>query len=459
MLGQTLQQFLRDERGGYTLWSLVWFMLYLVIGGLSVDVTDAYRNKTLLQSTADAAALAAIMSVGIPGEDPIAQANTFAAANMDPNIHGDVLSGLDVIPGVWDFGTETFTPLASPPNAVHVVTRRGLENSNPVAMNFLRILALFGLPPLWNVATDAIAVGAISGCHNNGLIAGNQVSQTSGNSFFAKMCIHGVQGLYLRQGDYFESGVATSTTCTDCVGPEGSNPSVNEGWDEAWAIGGENEPLFPFNAYAVGDTVDALRGLPSTSSYADMLSIYGTNYAGWDYLFHPNGSPPALYQGSSLPAKLDPYTVYDIDCSGQIGLPSTPVRNTAIVSTCRIQVPASATINLLDVAIAVDWHASNPSNQGIHITGNGLVGNTDCNNGGVEFYTNGSSIHFAAGGDVNDVRLISAWDIEWAANANGQVGIAAEAINDIILRSNTQFGLCPGGIANGPRELTYRLVR
>lgn len=66
-----LRRFAADERGSYTLWSLVWFMLYVALGGVTVDVTDAYRNQTLLQSTADAAVLAAVMLVGAPGEDPL----------------------------------------------------------------------------------------------------------------------------------------------------------------------------------------------------------------------------------------------------------------------------------------------------------------------------------------------------------------------------------------------------
>lgn len=456
MSSKTPNQFLRDERGSYTLWSLVWFMLYVALGGLTVDVTDAYRNQTMLQATADSAALAAIMSVDKSGEDPVAEANFYGAANMDATYNGNVLAASDITFGVWDFDTRTFTAGATPTNAVHVATRRATENDNPVAMNFLRILGLFGLNPLWDITTEAVAVGAVSSCHNNGLIAGNRVSQTSGNSFFANMCVHGVQGQSLGESVYFESGVATSTGCTDCVEP--NDPSGNEGWDEAWARGGPNHPLFPFNADAVVDYVDVLRALPDTSSYADMLSTYGRNYADWAYLFHPDGSPPALYQGSTLPDTLEPHTVYDIGCSGQIGLPTTPVRNAAIVTTCRVHVPSSATMDMIDVAIAVDWYPSNKSNNGIHIAGNGLLGNADCNVGGVELYTTGSSIHFAAGGDVNDVRLISGWNIDWAANANGRVGIAGEAVNDITLRTNTEFGLCPGGTANGPIQLTYRLV-
>jgi Flp pilus assembly protein TadG len=58
VLHTSFRSFLRDESGSYTIWSLIWFSLYVAIGGLAVDMTDAYRNQTLLQSTADASALA-----------------------------------------------------------------------------------------------------------------------------------------------------------------------------------------------------------------------------------------------------------------------------------------------------------------------------------------------------------------------------------------------------------------
>jgi len=184
----SLNRFISDERGSYTLWSLVWFILFVAFGGLAVDVTDAYRNQTQLQATADAAALAAIMSVEKVGEDPVAEANYYSAANMDTSVNGDVLADQDITFGTWEFSTRTFTPNAVPVvggtavNAVYVTTRRSVANSNPVAMNFLRILSLAGLDPIWNVNAETIAIGAVSGCHNNGLIAGNVLTQTSQNA-------------------------------------------------------------------------------------------------------------------------------------------------------------------------------------------------------------------------------------------------------------------------------------
>lgn len=458
MPSNALREFLRDESGSYTLWSLVWFILYLGLGGLAVDVTDAYRNQTLLQATADSAALAAAMSIGKPGEDPVAEANNYASANMQSDHYGDVLVETDITLGTWDFANRTFDPTGTPVDAVHVVTRRADANGNPVIMSVLRILGLFGVSQQWDVSTDAVAVAGVSFCHNNGLIAGGTLSQTNANGFFENICLHGVEGMYLRNGDTFESGVAASTTCTDCVGPDGLDPSSNVGWDEAWSRGGENDPLFPLNAYMVDEYVQTLRALPDTAGYQDMLDTYGANYAGWDYLFQ-NDSPPARYTGTSLPATLERFTIYEIDCAGsELQLPETTMRNIGIITNCKVVAPSSRTLNILDTVIAVDWNPGDPTTEGIQLAAGGRFGDTGCSGMGVELYTNGTSINFAASGNVNMVRLISGWNIRWAASATGRIGVMAEAVNDIMIRTSSEFGLCENNVVNGPNQFTYRLV-
>ncbi len=206
-------RFLRDESGGYTIWSLICFSLYVAMGGLAVDVTDAYRNQTMLQSTADASSLAAVMS--LPNQtDALAQALTYATDNMNPAINGYVLEGNEVIFGNWDFDTRTFTPGTASPDAVRVITRRDDANDNALATNFLRILGLWGLPlDSWNISVEAVAVKYVSRCLMDGFTAANWVDMNRGNSFYNGICIHGQndiedngqdKGIYLRNDNTFE---------------------------------------------------------------------------------------------------------------------------------------------------------------------------------------------------------------------------------------------------------------
>ncbi len=184
MLSTRFHKFLRDERGAYTIWSLIWFSLYVAMGGLAVDMTDAYRNQTLLQSTADASALAGAMSLPIEAEVK-AQAVAYSADNMDPAINGNVLKDAEVILGNWISSTRTFTPGTADPDAVRVITRRDDANNNPLATNFLRILGLWGLPmDRWNISVEAVAVRYVPKCLlENAFVAGNRVDVTSNDVY------------------------------------------------------------------------------------------------------------------------------------------------------------------------------------------------------------------------------------------------------------------------------------
>ncbi|MFQ5564994.1 MAG: TadE/TadG family type IV pilus assembly protein, partial [Paracoccaceae bacterium] len=149
---KNISRFLRDESGGYTIWSLIWFSLYVAMGGLAVDMSDAYRNQTLLQATADVSSLAAVMS--LPDQDDgTAQALAYSAANMSTAINGNVLKAAEVIYGNWNFATRTFAPSTAAPDAARVITRRDEANLNPLATNFLRIIGL----QQWNISVEAIA--------------------------------------------------------------------------------------------------------------------------------------------------------------------------------------------------------------------------------------------------------------------------------------------------------------
>ena len=57
------QEFLNDEHGAGTIMGLLWFILLVGITGLAVDVTDGFRSRTMLQATADASALAAVIDL------------------------------------------------------------------------------------------------------------------------------------------------------------------------------------------------------------------------------------------------------------------------------------------------------------------------------------------------------------------------------------------------------------
>ncbi len=198
MSSKSIRTFIGDENGGYTVWSLTWFMLYVALGGIAVDMSDAFRNQNILQSTADASALAGVIE--LPDENAaVTAALAYSVDNMDMNINGHVLKDSEVIVGTWDFATRTFSPGGATPNAVRTVTRRDRSNNNPLATNFLPILAFAGIDAtLFDISVEAIAAKNVPSClTKNGLVANNRSDVTS-NNHFDNICVHG-QNIYSDQ--------------------------------------------------------------------------------------------------------------------------------------------------------------------------------------------------------------------------------------------------------------------
>ena len=441
MAGSAIRGFLRDERGGYTVWSLVWFILYLAIGGLSVDISDAYRNQSLLQSTADAAALAG--AIALPDTDEaVAQALAYAAENMDPASHGQVLVDREVIVGTWDIATETFTGGGVEPNAVRVITRRDARNGNPVAMNFLRVLALFGARTEWDVSTEAIAIRYVPKCINEGMIALDNVDTQSNNEYHHYICLHGQNGgVAVRQGNTFEPGVQVSMgDLDDLFVPDMDG---NTGLAEALIEG----DVWPKDIAALDSIIEILRNLDTTYHPAYDFMFRADGYGGID---HPN-----RVRSNTLPNTLAPYTVYEINCNGQLRLPADAiVSNVVIIAGCRVH--SAANLTLQDVAIVST--ATGGGGSAIHMAAQTSLGAADdCSaGGGVELYARGD-VQIAAQGDFHGLRIVSAGNVQFTARNVGIHGMSVQAVN-IDFTSENRFGLCTGNVP-GAFTWHYRLVR
>jgi len=441
VLNSELHRFLHDEQGSYTVWSLVWFVVYLGIGGLAVDISDAYRNQSLLQATADAAALAGAMS--LPDADAaVEQALAYAADNMDPADHGEVLKNAEIVVGTWDKTTETFGSGGPEPNAVRVTTRRAAQNGNPVAMNFLRGLSLFGARTQWDVATEAVAIRYVPECINDGLIALNRVDTQSNNSYYDNICVHGQNGgVALRQDNYFEPGAQVSMgDLGDLFTP---NTGGNDGLEEALVEG----DVWPRDIAALDVILETLSNLDSAYSPVHDY-MYRTDAGG-------NRVYPDKVSASQLPETVAPYTVYDIDCNGQLNLPGgTTMSNVVIIADCRIH--SAADLTLRDVALFSTY--SGNGGTAINMASGTTLGAADncAAQGGVELYAYGD-IHIAAQGDWNGLRIVSAGDVVFTARNVGVHGMSVQAMN-IEFTSNNEFGLCSGNVP-GPFVRHYRLVR
>jgi hypothetical protein len=451
---KNLRAFLRDDRGGYTVWSLIWFMLYVAIGGLAVDVTDAYRNRTSLQSTADAAALAAVMS--LPDEaDAVVQALDFAAGNMSPSHNGNVLLAPEVVIGTWDQDSRSFSTGGTEPNAVWVVTRRADQNGNPVGMNFLRILSLIGVDPCWNIATEAIAIKFIPGCMGSGLVALNNVKIGGNNEFINEVCIHGQNaGVTTQNNNRFESGVQVSMGDLDDLK---AKIDSNTGLDSALIEG----DLWPKDVDRLDEIFEGL--IPGADGlYTEVpAAIYDTDADG-------NPVPPTFQViGPDFPGPYQAHHVYYVECASpqeQLVLPDIEVQpvfeKLVVYSECRIHGDDMGQVEDVVLASIATGNGQKPLDMAaIHLAGGADLGTADgcAPGGGIEIYS-AASASLAAGGDINGLRAVVAGDFEMTAGGGGVNGIAVEAGHDIRLTSNNTIGSCPGN-NSGPYAWHYRLVK
>jgi hypothetical protein len=420
----------------------------------------------MLQATADASALAAV--IDLPDEDTaVATAVAYSTTNMATEDYGTVLTEADVDIGSWDASTHIFTVGTALPDAVRVRTRRSFENENAAPVNFLRIVGLMN----WNVTTYAIAQRFIPEClRNDGLVARGIVDVSSNNGFVNEICIHGQQGVIEAQHNDHEPGVTVSTPdmYNDIVVPAGryeSNPGLPEAMREM--------SLDPRMVNHVDEIM------------LDMLAM--ESYVTPDYIGTSGTSLPSVevkdknWNFSDATAG----NVYHIQCSPmqQVGIPQgTVLTGVVIVSDCQIGVGANVIMS--DVVLA-SLSGGNPggNDDNGNAGGNGNGGTTsghggagvefanisfganvqlgtadNCQpGGGVQIFSN-ASVHFSSSTAYNGVQIVVAGDVDLGAQEKGINGINVQAGGDITMTSNNMFGICSGGAPNLLTVNYYRLV-
>jgi Flp pilus assembly protein TadG len=151
---------LRNRRGIATVWVIVTAFALIGFTGLAADTGYVYLTAHHLQNAADAAALAGAYrvraSVTLAQQTAIstAAANKAAGAKVQLAANPGNAAGGDVVVGIYDRPSATFTPGTSGPNAVQVLARRTSGSpGGPLSL-------LFG--PLFGVQTTDVYRSAIA---------------------------------------------------------------------------------------------------------------------------------------------------------------------------------------------------------------------------------------------------------------------------------------------------------
>jgi Flp pilus assembly protein TadG len=152
-LPRLVQSLRHDEQGSVMAWTALGILSLLGMAALTVDMGYMYVLNNQLQTTADAAASAAVKE--LPDETAaLAAAQDIVQKNMHSSAHGNVITADDVQFGNWDSATRTFTDGGSPVNAVRVNARRDSTNNNAARTFFASALGFSDV----SIGAQAIAL-------------------------------------------------------------------------------------------------------------------------------------------------------------------------------------------------------------------------------------------------------------------------------------------------------------
>lgn len=453
--------FVRNEDGIATAWSIGWLILCFSIAGLSIDVTNAWKVKQFLQSTADVSAHAGGLELGSVGNDKIlevvtAAANKIAAQNMNTSRYGDVLIDNDIQVGTWNGNTKVFTPMASGsttiPNAVHVVTRQDGITSASVGTFFLRFVGF----DAFTVAAAATVESFVSQCEKDGILAAGDVKMSTQQRFLGEYCVHGELGIDVSSANYFESGTIASMKDLSTCGPSEVHctDESNEGIEEALRQGS----MTLGKVLRIDDYIAQLRQ-PHIAIVEDVFPETFVRADARVINLNPRTFDPAV--------DLVPGNVYTFDnCTpGQnIHFTTSLVNNNGNgtdngeetvsprMTISNIVIVGQGCDFIFDQTITFEdavFATTSTSNQTISGSANAVLGRNDrCAQGGEVSVITKGDINFAAKLEAYDLQMIAAGDVHLASHGNDgdsiHVGTNIYTGGDVDITTKHTFEGCRG---------------
>ena len=451
-----LQEFGRSEDGSMTAGGLIFMVIFLAVGGLAVDVSNAISQRTALQVNADAVAHAALYvrnkTLTASADDAKAAALALGEGNMPTSRYGRVLTANDIEFGVWDATTRSFTPSATSRSAVRVLTHRDAAGGNEVATYLLK----FAGYESWDVRTSSVFEIYVPDCLREGFVAENLVDIQSNNSYFNGFCIHSNDVVSINSNNYFEEGTIVSMPDTGNLDLPGSGLETNEGLADALRYGAMQIRLI--NALREVPTAPYATGTQAMWEYIQLATRNGQ----LSYLTAPprnitivNGRPRSATPGSDVvEAGRDL-----LDRDGVLALRSNAVNylycsssstqlqirqaltNVVMITNCQI---SFGTGGALENGLIATLHTGAASISGSSDTRIGRI--DDCAAGGGAQLVSLGGMNFASGISIHGSQLIALKEIEFAANGEGLRGTSIISGDTVSGTSNMSMGLCGSGM-------------
>lgn len=464
-----LQEFGHSEDGSMTAGGLIFMVIFLAVGGLAVDVSNAISQRTALQVNADAVAHAALYvrnkTLTATADDAKAAALALGEDNMPTSRYGRVLTAGDIEFGVWDATTRTFTPDATSRSAVRVLTQRDVERDNEVATYLLKFAGVES----WDVRTSSVFETYVPDCLREGFVAEKLVDIQSNNSYFNGFCIHSNDVVSINSNNYFEEGTIVSMPDSGNLDLPGSGLETNEGLADALRYGAMQIRLI--NALREVPTGPYATGTQAMWNYIQLATRDGQ----LSYLTAPprnitivNGRPRAATPGSDVvEAGRDL-----LDRGGVLALRSNAVNylycssssmqlqirqalsNVVMITNCQISFGNGGA---LEDGLIATLHTGSSSISGSSDTRIGRV--DDCAEGGGAQLVSLGGMNFASGVSIHGGQLIALKEIEFAANGDGLRGTSIISGDTVSGTSNMSMGLCGTGMGGNLSMDYFRMVQ
>ena len=429
-------RFWRDEDGGVLVFGIVLLIAFFMIGGLAIDVSNAYMNRTHLQVAADSAAHAALYT---RDTKTAAEAKTVALAvanrSMPTDRFGDVLRAEDIQFGHWDDASQTFTPDPSSRDAVQVDTARLADRNNQVATFFLR----FADVQFWNVRTRSVFDSYRPTCFREGFVGQDIVDVQSGNTYKAGFCIHSQTHVEVNSNNVFEPGVIVSMPNKNDVVLPSSGFASNTGLQPALRDGS-------YQIRILNRVNSIIAGVQDLSS--PHYRSYITDSA-------PVTLPrsPSLNQGDFVPGR-----IYKLNCAseGQQVLiqTNTVLRQVVLVTNCKIRFAEG--VALEDAMIA----STNTREDALETAAGIRLGRNDncAPGGGAQIVTRGG-VQIPAGLQMYGGQILAVKDVAFTSLANGMQGASIVSGGRIDGTTGSTMAFCGGaGMENNFEAEYFRLV-
>jgi Putative Flp pilus-assembly TadE/G-like len=464
-----IRTFWSAEDGGMTAGGLIFIVLFLAVGGLAVDVSNAVNQRSQLQLTADSTAHAALYvrnyTLTATADDAKASALAMGEDNMPEQFFGEVLTADDIEFGVWDAATRRFTPDPMSRTAVRVLTHRDAAGGNEISTYLLK----FAFFDSWDVRTSSVFETYVPPCLREGFVAEDLVDIQSNNSYVDGFCIHSNDVVSMNNNNYFEEGTIVSMPDSSNLDMPTAGYSSNEGLVQALRYGAIQIRL-----------INALREVPA--------SPFGTGSAAmWNYiqlatrdgqLAYVTGTPRRIniVNGRPRPAgtsddeveagrdlldrnnnlALRSNALNYVYCSSsstqlQIGQLLTDV---VIITNCQVNFGSGGAV---ENALIATLHTSASSFSGSSDTRIGRVDN--CGIGGGAQLISLGGMHFASGVSIHGGQLIALKEIEFAANGDGVRGTSIISGDTVSGTSNMEMGLCGTGMEGNLSLDYFRMVQ